>query len=664
MRCALPPRPASALTLRVGRVAAVAAFLSGPGVALAQSNAGDSSTPPASTTADSTGKPKSPVFYDTTTVIARPVSSAAGAVTVLEADEIRASEARSAGELLREVPGLNALSSGGRAGVTNAYVRGGDPNFTLVLLDGIPLNDATELQGGAVNLEELPSELFERAEIVRGPIVSFYGTSSLAGVVQLFTPRGGPGPVRASLGAEAGNASLLHGFGRVAGPAGARGAYSAGLSWDEEEHRVGEDSFRQLDTFATADLPVGSTSALGLTARFANGTQEDYPDASGGPVYGTGDLRHTEHQDLALGARLDVGDPAGARHRLSVGLSRRDLDRTSPAVPPQVPQSVEHTVYTRLRLGWQAPLVRTERTEIDAGLSSDGEWGDNTSVLELPPDFGGDVAGDYHKTRWSGGAYAGLLRQQGPLLCQAALRVDVATTDALQVNPHIGLVWSPGEGATRLRASLGRASKLPSFFALASPRALGGNPDLKPERVLGGEVGLEHSFQRSRLQVGATLFLQEYRDLIDFDFQQFLHVNRSQVRTKGAEMTLRWQPHATLAVQAEAAWVQAVDLAGARLLQEPKWFGGGRVTWQPTPRISLRLHAHAVSHYFDQQLPVPERDTVDGYGLLGLAGSWRVRDGLSLRGRMDNVADRSYETFIGFPGPGRSYWIGLGWERP
>jgi vitamin B12 transporter len=129
-------------------------------------------------------------------------------------------------------------------------------------------------------------------------------------------------------------------------------------------------------------------------------------------------------------------------------------------------------------------------------------------------------------------------------------------------------------------------------------------------------------------------------------------------------MTLRWQPHATLAVQAEAAWVQAVDLAGARLLQEPKWFGGGRVTWQPTPRISLRLHAHAVSHYFDQQLPVPERDTVDGYGLLGLAGSWRVRDGLSLRGRMDNVADRSYETFIGFPGPGRSYWIGLGWERP
>jgi outer membrane receptor protein involved in Fe transport len=348
---------------------------------------------------------------------------------------------------------------------------------------------------------------------------------------------------------------------------------------------------------------------------------------------------------------------------VSVGLSRRDLERTSPAVPPQVPASQEHTVYTRLRLGWQAPLVRNERTEVDAGVSSDGEWGDNTSVLYLPPSLGGDVPGDYGKTRWSGGAYAGLLRQQGTFLYQAALRVDAATTDPVQVNPHVGLVWSPGSGVTRLRASVGRASKLPSFFALASPRALGGNPNLRPERALGGEVGLDRSFHRSRLQLGATLFLQEYRDLIDFDFQQFQNVNRSQVRTKGAEIEVRWQPHATLSVQAEATWVDAKDLGGAQLLQQPKWFGGGRVTWQPTPRISLRVQAHAVSRYLDHQIPVPERDSVDGYGLFGFAGSWRVKDGLWLRARMDNLADRVYETFIGFPGPGRSYWVGVGWDR-
>jgi vitamin B12 transporter len=54
---------------------------------------------------------------------------------------------------------------------------------------------------------------------------------------------------------------------------------------------------------------------------------------------------------------------------------------------------------------------------------------------------------------------------------------------------------------------------------------------------------------------------------------------------------------------------------------------------------------------------------VAGHGLLGIAGSWRFHDGWSLRARLDNATDRSYETLIGFPGPGRSLWLGVGWDR-
>ena len=278
---------------------------------------------------DDAEAPRPPVFYETTTVTARPVSSASGAVSVLDSREVAASAARSASDLLRQVPGLNALSSGSRAGVTNAFLRGGDPNYTLVLLDGIPLNDTTELQGGAVNLEELPAGLVDHVEVVRGPLTSFYGTSALAGVIQVFTPRGGPGPLQARLGAEAGNADLWRGFGRVSGPAG-RGGYAAGASWDEEQYRIARDRFRQLDAFANADLPLGPTTDLALTGRFADGTIDDYPDASGGPVYGSGLVRHTDHRDLALGARLGFGDPAGRRHQVSVALARREQDRTEP----------------------------------------------------------------------------------------------------------------------------------------------------------------------------------------------------------------------------------------------------------------------------------------------------------------------------------------------
>jgi outer membrane cobalamin receptor len=606
--------------------------------------------------------PTPPVFYETATVTARPVSSATGAVTVLDASEIEASAARSATEALAMVPGLNALASGGRAGVTNAFLRGSDPNYTLVLLDGIPLNDSTELQGGAVNLEELALVSVDRIEVVRGPLTSFYGTSALAGVIQLFSPRGGPGPLRASAGLEAGNADLRHAFARLSGPL-ADGGFAAGASWDEERHRVAEDRFRQLDIWGTADLAFGRRALVALTGRFADGHADDYPDASGGPVYGDGLLRRRDHQDLALGARLDLGERTGARHRLFLGFARRVLDRTSPAVAPVVPESEEQTTYRRLRLGWQLPLVRRAGTTLEAGLSGEGEWGENTSALRLPAEAGGDVPGDYERDRLSAGAFAGLRHERGSFLYEAALRLDLPDGDSLQANPHLGLVWRPGQGQTRLRASLGRASKLPSFFALASPPALGGNPSLEPERVWGGEAGVEHAFHGPGIELGAAWFRQDYDNLVDFDFERFLHVNRARVRTQGVELSGRWQPRATLWLTVEATYLSVRDLAGGGLLHTPRWVSAGRLTWQPTPRLSLRLQTRSSSGYLDRQYPVPDRDSVSGYGLLGFAGSWRLRQGLSLRVRADNLTDSGYETLIGFPGPGRSFWAGIGWDR-
>src|SRR4029453_11018875 len=82
-------------------------------------------------------------FYSTATVRERPLSSATGSVSVLDRETIEGSGARTAAELLRFVPGLDVTSGGTRGGLTTAQIRGGDPNFTLVLLDGVPLNDAT-----------------------------------------------------------------------------------------------------------------------------------------------------------------------------------------------------------------------------------------------------------------------------------------------------------------------------------------------------------------------------------------------------------------------------------------------------------------------------------------------------------------------------------------
>ena len=125
---------------------------------------------------------------------------------------------------------------------------------------------------------------------------------------------------------------------------------------------------------------------------------------------------------------------------------------------------------------------------------------------------------------------------------------------------------------------------------------------------MGRRGGSRAPLRRARLDLGAAYFRQEFSNLVDFDFDRFVHVNRSRVRTQGVEMTARWQPHATVWLDAVATWLEVEDLeSGGTLLHAPRWTGGGRLTWQPTPALSLRVQARATAGYLDVQYPVPDR---------------------------------------------------------
>ncbi len=598
-------------------------------------------------------------FFSTATVRERPLSSATGSVAVLDREAIAASGARTVAELLRFVPGLDVTSGGTRGGLTTAQIRGGDPNFTLVLLDGVPLNDATYQVGDAFDLEGLPTLAVERIEIVRGPLSSFYGSTGLAGVINILTRRGQSGPPAIEAEAAAGDASFRQANAGVSGALGAA-TYFVGGTWEEERERVADERFEQLNLHGNLAAPLGALARLELKTRYASWEGDDYPDASGGPVFGSGELRRSDHEEISVASDLRFG---AERHKLAVSLYRHDLDRASPAVGFAVPASSESTRYTTARAGWSSVLYSAGGLRLSAGADVQREEGINRSVLLLPPEFGGEIPGDYEITRTLPGAYAELIAERGDVVIEAGSRFDAPEDGAAQWSPRLGVSWRPDGGSTRVHASVGRAWKQPSFFALASPPQLGGNPGLRPERALGGDLGVEHDFAApylEHLEAGATLFYNRYDDLIDFDFATFTHLNRSEVEARGVELSLGWRPSERWSVHANATWQRVEDLATqARLRHRPKWVGGARLDWRPIPRLDLQLDFQGVSRSFDEQIPVPERDVVSGYGLGGLAGSWRLSDRFELRGRIDNLLDRDYEALIGFPGPGRSLRLGL-----
>lgn len=243
-----------------------------------------------------------PVGYETATVVARPVDSTAVAVSVVDRSAIEASGAATVAEVLPFLPGVTLLSGGTRGGLTAVQLRGGDPNFTRVLIDGVPCNDGTTQVGEVFNLEGVPAVGVERIEVVRGPLSAVYGSTGLAGAINVVTRRG-EGPLRGELSASAGQAHERGGAVWLGGGGARADGFLSGVRQEERE-RIAEERFDLSQLSGQGRWSVGAGASLRLAGRLAAWAGDDYPDASGGPVYGDGRRRKADNDESGLALDL------------------------------------------------------------------------------------------------------------------------------------------------------------------------------------------------------------------------------------------------------------------------------------------------------------------------------------------------------------------------
>ena len=602
--------------------------------------------------------------YSTATVIDRPISSTTSAVFVIERKTIEALAAHKVADLLRFAPGVHLLTDGSRSGSSAAQIRGGDPNFTLVLLDGIPLNDSNDQQGGTFNLNSLSTETIERIEVVSGPLSAHFGSTGLAGAINIITRAATNGTTREAgdspwidASIETGSASLVRAATQISS-SGQSHNYSGALQYEREQGRIGKDRFKQFEAQARLSLRLGSTIDLQLKGRFSDWDADDYPVASGGPILGSGELRRARNEELSLRTDLTIDTSEQQQTRAYASIYRHTLDRHSPAIQRLVPASNEAALFTRTKLGTSAVFRSDSAGFLNAGVDLTVEHGSVNSVLFLPPFLGGALAGDYDILRTLGGPYAELVQEIGNVIFELGARLDFSNDVEPQLSPRFGIAYRASP-TTRIRASVGRAFKLPSFFALASPRALGGNSNLRPETSWGADVGLQREWHKAGITLGIAAFYNSFSNLIDFDFQTFQNVNRKAVETYGVETSIGWRIDRRLNFDMAVTRQGVDDLASPDpLLQRPEWLASVRATWQARDRVLLAFDTEHVAGFFDWQLPAPDRTKVSQRTLLGLSGSWQIDHRFSVIARADNLANATYETLIGFPGPSRSIRVG------
>jgi vitamin B12 transporter len=571
----------------------------------------------------------------------RPVSETLADVTTIEADEISRAGVASVPELLRALGGVEISHNGGSAGLAGVFVRGTKTSQTVILVDGVRLENPTS---ATANLETLPLAAIDRIEIVRGPMSSLYGSGAMGGVIQIFTRQGSGAPrpfVSAAVGSR-GTAQLQ------AGVSGASGATRYSLA-----------------------ASVDRTDGWDVTLPYSGSYQQDR-DGNGRRSL-TGSLSHAFGQGWEAGASLLVSD-GHARYddAWSTPESARFEYRTS---------SLSTFLRGRPSERWQTEL-RLGQTRIDYDYdafsysprtaSTTLSWQNSIAMPvgslllgaeQLRQTIEGDglTTGPYaylRDSRRTDSVFAGYELGVDRHLLRLQLRRDRIETAGSETSGTVawGYRLTP---KWLVRASWASAFRAPTFDDLYSP--FGSNPDLRPERSRGGELALE--YRQGPTLFKATAFSSRIDDAIELD-ATWTPRNIDSARVEGLTLEGRHR-------------IGAWTLRGAATLQDPRGerfdpAGGGLVSgqlarrakrhaslgvdWQPS---ALRLGAELVAQG-------RRRDSNDeamaGYGVLALTAGYRLSQELDLFARLDNVGDRAYETAWGYASQPRTLLVGFNWR--
>ena len=587
-----------------------------------------------------------PTVVITATRTLTPLENVGSAVSVITREQIEKSQARSLTDLLRTVPGVSVAQSGRPGGQTSVFVRGLNSNQTLFLIDGARI---TNPLNGLVTLSNLTPDQVERIEVVRGPQSTLYGADAMGGAINIITEKGA-GALSGSATLEGGSNSAFRQGLELSGSSGKFGGY-IGFSHLETDNVYLNDDYENLTVNGSGTFRAMENLMFDAAVRYTK-AEAGVP----GPVAFFPANPTERLQDESLFARVGMDWKIGGiwRQTLFVAETHEELfDRGNPF-------GISDSRSDILQVGWQHTLDLKKWGIFTAGL----DWFDNRGEYEtlgaLPFDE-------------SVQTIAGYVQEQVTLFDRLTLTGGARYDDNSRFGDRFtwrgAAVLRINESGTRVKASGGTGFKAPTlsdlFLSFPSDgpfAAFIANPDLKPEKSTGWDVGIEQDLG-AKATVGLRYFENDVRDLITFSFvaPNFTQTNIDRARTRGIEATLEVRPVENLTLWANYTWLaEAKNLTtSAKLLRRPEQSGSAGASYRFFDRVDLSTTVSLVG----------ERDDIDpasfatvqnpSYAKWDVALSVDVHKNLRVFGRVENLLDDPYQEARGFPALGRVFWGGI-----
>ncbi len=576
-----------------------------------------------------------------------PRAEVTAAVSLVSADDMQSLGDVFAADALRAVPGVAVNRSGPAGSLTQVRLRGAEANHVLVLIDGI---EASNPFTGSFNFAAMPAYGLSRIEVLRGEQSALWGSDAIGGVINLVSTPATRGNTAGAYG-EAGSFHTVRGGARAQGVFGDARAFGSLDAADSRGYDVSatggdRDGYDNVTALGGFDAPLGRLADLKTRARFSRA--------------------HSQFDaDTDFDGRLNDA-PLSLRSSQFDSLAELTADSLNGHVQHQL--KATYTTTEDISGTSRSNGFRTQVSLQESGNWQTGKVAHHLTVLgeferEIYKNNGGPGAGQNQKRRNNMAALAADYRLvSGNLVLNASARRDTHSLFANANTWRLGASWKIAPLSGRLRASAGQGIKNPGFFELFGffPAFFSGNPDLKPERSTGYELGWEQAIGAARLSISA--YTSRLKNEIFTDFGVFPATARNAAgnsRRRGLEIEGSWPVSPALRLSGSTTFAHSTQ-SGVREIRRPHFLASGAVHWQPAGAPwGLDLGADHNGAMTDTDFGTFSPVHLKAYTLVHGTAHFDLGQNMQVYVRAQNLLNERYSEVFGFAGQKRGIYGGV-----
>lgn len=566
------------------------------------------------------------------------LSNIGSSISVINADDLAQSQTVFVQDILQSVPGVTLNQNGSFGGISSVRVRGASSEQTVILLDGVQIND-TSSPGGGFNFANLDPNGIEQIEVLRGPQSILYGSDAIGGVINILTPTGADG-LQGSLYLEGGAFDTFRAGGNIAGGTeklnfslSAGGITTDGISKADENNGNSEkDGYRNISLHGKVTGKITENHSLQLISRFV----DNKSDFDG---FGPADANLVGYgKEFLIAGRGFFNYLDGSfQNTISVEYTTTDRRNETNDVEDFTAEG------NRLNLDYFGYYKMNDNFGLSFGLQHE----EVESKTASPEKFNIDSL--FSEVSFQG--FKGLT-------VTAGLRYDDHNRYGHTTTPRLTAAYFIEESGSKFFANWGEGFKAPTVYQLTYICGFCGltepNTNLKPEESKGWELGFEQAILEEKIQFGVTYFNQKITNMIDFDFSVG-YGNIGNVHTKGIELFLDAEITDYLALRGNYTFTDAKDKdSNLDLVRVPRNAAFAEIQLKPLEKLNL-----AMSMTYNGKESDPYTSGTESWTRFDLKAAYEISQGIEIYGRIDNLFNREYQQINGYGTPDRSAYIGV-----